>query len=215
MYNVIPAGDLKSTTDNSTRSTPSPTITPMTSIDYNEDGFRYHSFDPKSKTQFDAVSNLIADHLSEPYSIYVYWYFFSQWPQYCFLLSPENSDDIIGVIITKVEPHREVRIRGYIGMLVIDPKYRGKGLAKKLVKLSMAKMTSWGQADEIMLETEVSNTAALNLYELLGFMRTKRLYRYYLNTQDAFRLIFPILEKLLMRLAYLPPLETSEVQDNL
>lgn len=187
----------------------------MPSIDYNEDGFRYHSFDPLSKQQFDAVSNLIADHLSEPYSIYVYWYFFRQWPQYCFLLSPAGSDEIIGVIITKVEPHRELRIRGYIGMLVIDPAFRGKGLAKKLVKLSMAKMIEWGQADEIMLETEVSNTAALRLYELLGFMRTKRLFRYYLNTQDAFRLIYPILEKLSMRLAYLTPLETPENQTTL
>lgn len=182
----------------------------MQTLDYTEDGFRYHSLDPLSKTQFDAVSKLIADHLSEPYSIYVYWYFFRQWPQYCFLLSPEGSDDIIGVIITKVELHKQVRMRGYIGMLVVEPSYRGKGLAKKLVKLSMAKMTSWGNADEIMLETEVSNTAALNLYELLGFMRTKRLYRYYLNTQDAFRLIYPILEKLSMRLAYLPPLEPEQ-----
>lgn len=176
----------------------------MHTIDITENGFHFHSFDPSSQTQFSAILSLIASNLSEPYSVYVYRYFFHQWPQYCFLISEEGSDKIIGVIITKVELHREARMRGYIGMLVIQPAFRGKGLATKLVKLSIFKMIEWGQADEIMLETEVINTAALHLYELLGFMRTKRMHRYYLNTHDAFRLILPVLEKLAVRVAFLP-----------
>jgi len=40
-----------------------------------------------------------------------------------------------------------------------------------------------------MLETEFDNTSALSLYERLGFIREKRLYRFYLNGKDAFRLI--------------------------
>lgn len=182
----------------------------MHKIDYTEDGLRYYSFDPKSHSQFTEISDLIAVYLSEPYSIYVYWYFFHQWSQYAILVSVEGSDKIIGVIISKVEPHREVRIRGYIGMLVIDPEHRGKGIASKLVKLSIEKMIEWDNADEVMLETEVINEAALHLYELLGFMRTKRMYRYYLNTHDAYRLILPILEKLGTRIAFLPPLAVSE-----
>lgn len=176
----------------------------MHKINIIEGGFHFHSFDPSSQRQFAEILSLIASNLSEPYSIYVYRYFFHQWPQYCFLISEEDSEKIIGVIITKVELHREVRMRGYIGMLVIDPKFRGKGLAKKLVRLSISKMIEWGHADEIMLETEVTNGAALHLYELFGFMRTKRMHRYYLNTQDAFRLILPILDKLAMRVAFLP-----------
>ena len=41
---------------------------------------------------------------------------------------------------------------------------------------------------QVVLETEVSNTAALRLYENLGFVRDKRLFRYYLNGVDALRL---------------------------
>jgi hypothetical protein len=41
---------------------------------------------------------------------------------------------------------------------------------------------------EVMLETEVTNTAALALYLRLGFLKDKRLLRYYLNSNDAFRL---------------------------
>ncbi len=43
-------------------------------------------------------------------------------------------------------------------------------------------------ADEVVLETEVTNKAALQLYERLGFVRDKRLFRYYLNGVDALRL---------------------------
>ncbi|THH11509.1 hypothetical protein EW146_g8018, partial [Bondarzewia mesenterica] len=43
--------------------------------------------------------------------------------------------------------------------------------------------------EEIALETEYDNAAALALYASLGFIREKRLFRFYLNGKDAFRLI--------------------------
>lgn len=43
-----------------------------------------------------------------------------------------------------------------------------------------------------MLETEFDNHAALSLYESLGFIREKRLYRFYLNGKDAFRLVLAV-----------------------
>lgn len=42
--------------------------------------------------------------------------------------------------------------------------------------------------EQVVLETEYTNQGALNLYQRLGFIRDKRLYRYYLNGIDAFRL---------------------------
>jgi peptide alpha-N-acetyltransferase len=48
-------------------------------------------------------------------------------------------------------------------------------------------------AIQVTLEAEVTNKGALALYGRLGFIRAKRLYRYYLNGVDAFRLklLFP------------------------
>ncbi|XP_057289044.1 N-alpha-acetyltransferase 30 isoform X4 [Pezoporus wallicus] len=40
----------------------------------------------------------------------------------------------------------------------------------------------------VVLETEITNKSALKLYENLGFVRDKRLFRYYLNGVDALRL---------------------------
>jgi N-alpha-acetyltransferase 30 len=43
-------------------------------------------------------------------------------------------------------------------------------------------------ADEVMLETEITNLAALRLYESFGFVRDKRQAQYYLNGNDAYKL---------------------------
>lgn len=56
-----------------------------------------------------------------------------------------------------------------------------------LVKMCIQRMASDG-CDEVVLETEVTNKAALGLYENLGFIRDKYLYQYYLNGEDAYRL---------------------------
>ena len=52
--------------------------------------------------------------------------------------------------------------------------------------------TSESHADagvQIALETETTNTPSLRIYEKLGFLRTKKLHRYYLNGNPAFRLV--------------------------
>ncbi|KAI5961362.1 naa30 [Candida pseudojiufengensis] len=195
------------------------------------DGYSYYRFNIKEQEEFKQISNLISSHLSEPYSIYVYWYFLNNWPEYCFTIketindvnnnndknngSTVKNEKIIGVIISKLEPHRQVRNRGYIGMLVIDPKYRKRGLAKNLVKITINKMIQ-EKVDEIMLETEVINDGALKLYESFGFLRVKRLYRYYLNTHDAFRLILPLSDKSHTRIAFLPSIidENNQTERN-
>ena len=45
---------------------------------------------------------------------------------------------------------------------------------------------------QVVLETEFDNSAALSFYESLGFIREKRLYRFYLNGKDAFRLVLEV-----------------------
>ncbi|CAN3368366.1 N-alpha-acetyltransferase 30 [Diutina catenulata] len=176
------------------------------------DGLEYHGFDVSNKDEFQQISDLIAPNLSEPYSIYVYWFFLNHWPHYCYTVKIPDTHEIIGVIISKVEPHREVRLRGYIGMLAIEPAYRGRGIASNLVRLTIEQMVERDNVDEMMLETEVINIGALRLYESLGFLRTKRLYRYYLNTHDAYRLILPLTDKAHTRIAFLPPLDPQAAE---
>ncbi|CCF59515.1 hypothetical protein KAFR_0H01050 [Kazachstania africana CBS 2517] len=157
----------------------------------------YRALDLNNDVQLNKVKQLIDADLSEPYSIYVYRYFLNQWPELALLafdIESEDKETPIGCIISKSECHAAARERGYIGMLAVDHKYRRMGIAKNLAKLAIVKMKTGG-CDEIMLETEVDNFAALNLYESLGFIRVKRMYKYYLNHGDAYRLILPLTEK--------------------
>lgn len=72
-------------------------------------------------------------------------------------------------------------------MLAVHSSVRKRGMGRKLVQLAVRAMRDGG-CDEAVLETEVTNLGALRLYEGLGFVRDKRLHRYYLNGNDAFRL---------------------------
>ena len=47
---------------------------------------------------------------------------------------------------------------------------------------------------QVVLETEITNTGAMKLYERLGFLRSKRLHRYYLNGNSAYRLVLYLRE---------------------
>jgi peptide alpha-N-acetyltransferase len=138
------------------------------------------------------IIDLISVDLSEPYSIFTYRYFINNWPNLCFLtLEPSEeaggTPRVVGVIVCKQDRHRSGTMRGYIAMLAVHHSMRKLGIGRKLVQLAVRAMRDGG-CDEGVLETEVTNLGALRLYEGLGFVRDKRLHRYYLNGNDAFRL---------------------------
>ncbi|MCJ1244594.1 N-alpha-acetyltransferase mak3 [Trapelia coarctata] len=163
---------------------PSSPTSPSPSIRY----IQYQS--SQETTYLPAIRQMISKDLSEPYSIYVYRYFLYQWGDLCFMALDEQ-DILVGVVVSKLEPHRGGPLRGYIAMLAVKEECRGKGIATELVRMAIDAMIA-RDADEIALETEVTNTAAMKLYERLGFLRSKRLHRYYLNGNTAFRFLLYI-----------------------
>ncbi|KAH8887106.1 acetyltransferase [Thozetella sp. PMI_491] len=153
---------------------------------------KYVQYEHSLEAQYlPAIRALISKDLSEPYSIYVYRYFLYQWGHLCFMaLSPLDSS-LIGIVICKLEPHAShspATLRGYIAMLAVAAPYRGHGVATALVKMAIDAMAQ-RHADEIVLETEETNVPAMRLYEGLGFLRSKKLHRYYLNGNSAYRLV--------------------------
>ncbi|KAF8597125.1 NAT3/MAK3 N-acetyltransferase [Ceratobasidium sp. AG-I] len=134
---------------------------------------------------------LVQEALSEPYVIYTYRYFLSSWPHLAFMAHDPLTGDPVGAIVCKQDSHRGKVERGYIAMLVVGDNWRKRGIARKLVQLSIDAMLANG-ADEVTLETEFDNAPALALYSALGFLREKRLFRFYMNGKDAFRLVRPL-----------------------
>jgi len=137
------------------------------------------------ETQMPLIMRLIQKDLSEPYSIYTYRYFIHNWPQLCFLAMA--GQECVGAIVCKLDLHKKVSRRGYIAMLAVDQGFRKRKIGSTLVKKAIEAMIL-DDADEVVLETEITNKPALKLYEALGFVRDKRLFRYYLNGVDASRL---------------------------
>jgi N-alpha-acetyltransferase 30 len=63
--------------------------------------------------------------------------------------------------------------------------------ATHLVRLAITEMLVYS-CEEVVLETESDNASALRFYSKLGFIKEKRLYRFYLNAKDAYRLKLPL-----------------------
>lgn len=172
-------------------------------------GIHYAQYETAKEAEYlPQIRQLISSDLSEPYSIYVYRYFLYQWADLCFLVSfkakhslrhadraeaLDEENGLAGVVVSKLEPHRGGPLRGYIAMLATKTEHRGKGIATTLVSKAIDAMIE-RDADEIALETEETNTAAMKLYERLGFLRSKKLHRYYLNGNSAYRLVLYLKE---------------------
>lgn len=136
--------------------------------------------------QLPMISALIEGELSEPYNIYTYRYFLPPGSRVSFLALDSRTQDCVGVIICKVDNHK-TRKRGYIGMLAVKRPYRKLRIGTRLAQKAIEAMKEAG-ADEVVLEAECSNSAAIGFYQSLGFLREKLLNRYYLNGSDAYRL---------------------------
>jgi len=163
----------------------------------NISGIWYRPYE--SELDLPSVMTLVGSELSEPYVIYTYRYFLVNWPHLAFLAFPplngllndDHSIEPVGVIVCKQDIHKSKVNRGYIAMLSVNKAWRKRGIARALVQRSASIMKTQG-AKEIVLETEFDNSVALAFYASMGFMREKRLFRFYMNGKDAFRLVLPI-----------------------
>lgn len=60
----------------------------------------------------------------------------------------DDDEKLIGVVVSKLEPHRGGPLRGYIAMLAVRQEHRGRGIATKLVRLAIDLMIE-KDADEV------------------------------------------------------------------
>jgi peptide alpha-N-acetyltransferase len=148
-----------------------------------ESPIEYHQY--RGEEEIQEVFQLVDSHLSEPYGLFTYRYFMDVCPQHCRIATDTSTGKIIGAIVGR-QTTKGNCVKGYIAMLVVLEAYRKQGIGKRLAieVIDIMKTT----CNEIVLEAEIDNYGALHLYESLGFVRTKRLYRYYLNGNQAYRL---------------------------
>ena len=102
------------------------------------------------KISIKEIGDFIGPHLSEPYTIFTFYFFLTHYPELCtFLVDKQNQ--MKGVLIGRTEeiikkseqrnPEElspgETMIRNkkaYIAMIVIDPEYRRRGYARQMIQ---------------------------------------------------------------------------------
>lgn len=101
-------------------------------------------------------------------------------------LDDAASTDLAGYALGLVRP---TRIRLY--SLAVDPRYRGRGLARTLTR-AVIDATRARQLGEVSLEVRADNQAAIDLYESLGFTLERIRPAYYGDGMDAWRMLLPL-----------------------
>ncbi|HKG91509.1 MAG TPA: GNAT family N-acetyltransferase [Gemmatimonadaceae bacterium] len=124
----------------------------------------HHDFDPlrflptRNRTPADYAKFMIAQ-LADPDVV---------------VLVADDNGDVIGYAYGAVEGYDYMSLRGPAGVLhdvIVDPEYRGRGVARLLLDAALAHLKSRG-APRVVLTTAERNEEAQRLFESAGFRRT-------------------------------------------
>ncbi len=99
-------------------------------------------------------------------------------------LIAKEDEKIVGFIIGTIQSE-ESSLIGHIITIDISKTHRRKGLGVRLLQ-EIEKILRENGANECCLEAREDNTAALNLYQKLGYTKAGRLRNYYGNAHGTF-----------------------------
>ncbi|PKG25041.1 GNAT family N-acetyltransferase [Niallia nealsonii] len=80
-----------------------------------------------------------------------------------------EKNQLVGVVTLIVEQKNKMKHRGNIVAMYVKPKYRGRGIAQKLMKETINQAIMLKEIEQIYLAVVSGNEGAINLYQLLGF----------------------------------------------
>lgn len=158
-----------------------------------DDSYRIRGF---RSDDLDTVMEINAETLPENYSTFFYRDLYRRFPE-TFLVA-EADGAIQGYMMCRIErglsklkslrPAKQCHV---VSIAVKEP-YRRRGIASELMTVVMERAKENYGAKECFLEVRLSNDAAINLYEKLGFSKVKRNYGYYIDGEDAWVMAAPI-----------------------
>ncbi len=158
-----------------------------------DDSYRIRGF---RSEDLDTVMEINAETLPENYSTFFYRDLYRRFPE-TFLVA-EADGAIQGYMMCRIErglsklkslrPAKQCHV---VSIAVKEP-YRRRGIASELMTVVMERAKENYGANECFLEVRLSNDAAINLYEKLGFSKVKRNYGYYIDGEDAWVMAAPI-----------------------
>ena len=105
---------------------------------------------------------------------------------YTLKVRPQDGKEEIGGYVVLWVVHGEAHILN----IAVNPKYRGRGIATRLMQL-MLELMKRNLVYEVFLEVRVSNMAARNLYKRFGFRESFIRKKYY-GDEDAIVMVLDL-----------------------
>ncbi len=124
--------------------------------------------------------------LPENYSINDWRHILTIIPQYSFVAF--DNDKLVGYILGTIHIGF-LKNEAFVASIAVDAEYRSRGIAEKLIKLSIDNIFSLSICTNVKLNVRLSNYKAQNLYEKLGFQKTKLVQQYYNDKEDAYLMV--------------------------
>ena len=90
-----------------------------------------------------------------------------------------DADVLIGISGLFGDTRQRVLHRAKVTQVYIDPRYRGKGIAKKLLSHLIKEAFDIESMESLQLEAVDSNKTAVGLYQSLGFVSYGRFENYF------------------------------------
>jgi ribosomal protein S18 acetylase RimI-like enzyme len=104
-----------------------------------------------------------------------------------------EHQELIGICGFLAESRLKASHRGEIVQLYVDPEYKGLGIGKKLLRLSIEKAFNNEQIEQIILSVVFTNDHAIHLYRQLGFTEYGKLENYFKTGDKYFTQLFMVL----------------------
>lgn len=86
----------------------------------------------KGDEHLQEIMAMMAECLSEPYSVYTYRFFVHQCPSLCWMARDPSTGKAVGSIVSRLDERKKGVVRGYIAMLAVDKSHRKKGIGQAL-----------------------------------------------------------------------------------
>ncbi|RLG59523.1 ribosomal-protein-alanine N-acetyltransferase [Candidatus Geothermarchaeota archaeon] len=129
------------------------------------------------------ILKLERECFKEPYDFLTFIYFWRRDPN-GFLVA-EADNDVIGYVIANSRFFRKEE--GEIVSIAVKPKYRRKGIGKRLMLEAIRYLKSKG-VKRVGLEVREGNKEAISFYELIGFKKAYVIPRYYSDGENAVKM---------------------------
>jgi len=136
----------------------------------------------------DILDRINRQNLPENYSIHDWKYILEHYNKFCFIATDTSSNTIIGYCICL--PQNKTCDNSTIASIAIDPLYRNKGIATKLILQSILAIKKSNKNSIIDLHVRISNSYAIHLYKKFNFHIKGTVEKYYSNpVEDAYFLV--------------------------